>query len=535
MYQNSSKRSSKLQRFIAMLLCLVMVLSTVAIMSGCSGEGQNSSQNNVNVPADSTPDNSEDVQTKPVKFVVRGLNDQENKTSNEKIYQMIKEQSGVDFEVIVVPSDNFEEKVNMMVATGDDWDVLNLTNVVGDWNRYYQKNALQPWDAYLEYMPNVAARLNEDSLKGCTLPDGSIYALPRKEYFSKQHIPAIRQDWLDALNMDCPTTMDELEAYFQAVIDENLNGNDNEIPMLPFMLAELEDFRPFFMGFYGKHYLTEDGTIMPWYTHEKAYEMLARLHKWYEKGWLYTDYQTMSIQDGFDLIGADRIGGYIGPYNAGVSASMTVFDNDPDSKIRWVSLDNFTDFSDGGTTAWGINPVYQPELALNANSTNGKWAAKLLNWMFENEDNYMLVVRGIQGETWNYVDDTKAEFELVDNYSDMYLSFYMLNEWYDDDVYSNQYVDPNNWKTSQVKALQDKINTLEIIESVDWFVPYSMVGTDAEFLVGDSDTMINEACAKIVTGEWGEDEWNATVQQAWESEGKIYSSVWTTQYHGFVG
>ena len=62
-----------------------------------------------------------------------------------------------------------------------------------------------------------------------------------------------------------------------------------------------------------------------------------------------------------------------------------------------------------------------------------------------------------------------------------------------------------------------------------------MTGTEAEFLSGDSTTTINEACAKVVTGEWGENEWNAAVKQAWDSEGSIYSAVWTEQYHAFVG
>ena len=133
------------------------------------------------------------------------------------------------------------------------------------------------------------------------------------------------------------------------------------------------------------------------------------------------------------------------------------------------------------------------------------------------------------------MDSSKEEFKLADDYSNKYLGFYLFNEWYDDSVYSDQYIDPDNWKTTQVKALQDKINSLDIIESCDWFVPYDLSGTEAEFLTGDSNTIINEACAKVVTGEWGESEWNQAVQNAWDSEGEVFSRVWTEQYHAFVG
>ncbi len=537
-------RRHEMKKLVSMGLCATLL---AALLTGCGGTPdekdatepaaggtETSGSQGADASGGQGADAADEVQTEPVVFVVRGINDIENKSNNEAVLAKIKEESGVDFELVVVPTDSWSEKINLMITSGDKWDVLNVTEDAGNWNQYFQKNALKPWDEYLDDMPNVKARLNEDSLRGCTTADGAIYALPRKELFSKQFVPAIRQDWLDAMNMECPTTMEELEAYFQGVIDENLNGNDNEIPMMTFMGMENSDFRPFYLGFFGDRYLTEDGTIMPWYMHENSYLLLEELQKWYKNGWLHSEYQTMSLQDGFDLISADRAGGWTGPYNAGVSPSTTIFENDPDSAVKYVSLDNFTDFPAGGTGAWGMNPEYQPELVLNANSENAKWAAKLLNWMFENEDNYMLCAHGFEGTEWSYADDSKKEYVLADNYAESYLGFYLLNEWYDETTYAAQYVNPEEWKPVQVKELQDKINSLETIEACDWFVPYDLTGTEAEFLTGDSDTVINEACAKVVSGQWGEAEWKSAVEEAWNSEGKIYSEVWTEQYHAFT-
>ena len=537
-------RRHEMKKLVSMGLCATLL---AALLTGCGGTPdekdatepaaggtETSGSQGADASGGQGADAADEVQTEPVVFVVRGINDIENKSNNEAVLAKIKEESGVDFELVVVPTDSWSEKINLMITSGDKWDVLNVTEDAGNWNQYFQKNALKPWDEYLDDMPNVKARLNEDSLRGCTTADGAIYALPRKELFSKQFVPAIRQDWLDAMNMECPTTMEELEAYFQGVIDENLNGNDNEIPMMTFMGMENSDFRPFYLGFFGDRYLTEDGTIMPWYMHENSYLLLEELQKWYKNGWLHSEYQTMILQDGFDLISADLAGGWTGPYNAGVSPSTTIFENDPDSAVKYVSLDNFTDFPAGGTGAWGMNPEYQPELVLNANSENAKWAAKLLNWMFENEDNYMLCAHGFEGTEWSYADDSKKEYVLADNYAESYLGFYLLNEWYDETTYAAQYVNPEEWKPVQVKELQDKINSLETIEACDWFVPYDLTGTEAEFLTGDSDTVINEACAKVVSGQWGEAEWKSAVEEAWNSEGKIYSEVWTEQYHAFT-
>ncbi len=537
-------RTHKLfQTCIVICLAVVLVFSLAACGSSSASTSQPASTStsaaapaSAAQPAETqTETKAESVQTEPVIFVVRSNNNAENKTDNEAVYQRVREESGIDFEVVVVPQDTWNEKINLMIASGDKWDVLNITESGGNWNQYYQKNALQPWDEYLQYMPNVAARLTEDALRGCTLADGTIYSLPRREYFSKQFVPAIRQDWLDALGMECPDTMAELEAYFQGVIDENLNGNDNEIPIITWFFMENQDLRPYYLGFYGDRYLDADGNIMPWYMHENCWLLLSELNKWYTNGWLYSEYQTASLQTGFDLIAADRIGGWTGPYNAGVGSSTTIRDNDPDSKVSWVSLGNFTDFPAGGSNAWGANPEYMPELVLNAASTNGEWAAKLLNWIFENQDNYMLCAFGLEGSTWEYTDASQKEYLLAPDYGDNYLAFYLLNEWYDDAVYPNKFISEDDWRSLQVKGLQDKINTMNVMDACDWFVPYDMTGTEAEFLAGDSDTTISEACAKIVTGEWGEAEWNNAVQSAWNTEGHIYSAVWTEQYHDFVG
>lgn len=520
------------KRLTALLLCVSMLL-IMTLLSGCAqDQAQTSQGSDETTPTDST---AESVQTEPVVFVVRGVSDRENKTDNEAIYEMIKEQSGIDFEVRVIPQDSWAEQVNLMIVGGETWDVLNITEDAGNWSQYVQKNALQGWNDYLQYMPTFSSFLTDAAKLGMCDADGTMYALPRHELFYKQFVPAIRQDWLDAMGMECPTTMAELEAYFQGVIDENLNGSDNEIPMMTFMNMENKDFRPFYLGFYGDRYLTEDGTIMPWYMHENSYLLLSELNKWYTNGWLYSEYQTMAVQDGFDLISADRVGGWTGPYNAGVSPSGTILENNPDSSVAWVSLDNLTDFPAGGTGAWGSNPAYQPELVLNAASTNGEWAAKLIEWIVSDKDHWMLCTYGREGVEWEWTDETETEFRLLDGYSDRYLGLYMLTEWYDTELYARQYVDSDIWKDVQVDKLQSKINTLDVIESCDWFVPYDFTGTEAEFLAGDSDTIINEACAKVVTGEWGEEEWNNAVETAWNTEGSVYSSVWTEQYHAFIG
>jgi hypothetical protein len=59
---------------------------------------------------------------------------------------------------------------------------------------------------------------------------------------------------------------------------------------------------------------------------------------------------------------------------------------------------------------------------------------------------------------------------------------------------------------------------------------FNMVGTPAEFLNGDGQTLLDEAVIKTVIGEQDISEWDATVAKYMELEGNIISQVKTEQF-----
>lgn len=478
---------------------------------------------------------AEEKQTDPVIWVVRAVSNMENRSDNEEVYQKIKELSGVELKLVVIPQDSWMEKSNMMLISGEDWDVMNIVEDKGNWSKYYQKDALQTWDAYFELMPNYVAHVTDEMLISCRNAEGETYALPRSPAWPKGGTPAIREDWLEALNMETPTTIKELEAYFAGVAENDMNGNGDttdEIPFLPFVGIEDDTFRPYFMGFNGDRYLNDAGEIVPWYMHENTWLMLETLQKWYANGWMQKDYLTTEIQQGFDLVTANRVGGWFGPWNAGVRpASAGITD---DVNMVWTSVSNLTDYPEGGGALWYSEPEYLAEIVLNKHSKNADWACKYLDWVYASVDNYMLCTYGIEGKHWEYANEEKTQFTKLEA-SANYYGFYALNEWYDYSLYPVEKVDENNYISKQADKLRQKILTLDHVIEVDYYVPYDFTGTDAEMLSNDGDVLIEEAVAKSISGEWGETDWNKAVETAWKVDGSIRSKIWTEQYNAFVG
>lgn len=488
------------------------------------------------------------VQTEPARFVIRSNSNKENKTENDKIKSLIEEKSGINFEVIVVAENTWDEKVNVMIAGSEKFDTLNLTANAGVWATYAANGAITPYtqEVLETYLPNVLAMAPEEAWIPCTDADGNIWALPRHETFTAGGVPSIRTDWLDALGMEMPTTLEELEAYFEGVKTQDVNGNgdaDDEYGYIPY-------FQSLFSGPLHAYYLGDSGScddtdrfldatdnsVKPWYMHENAWALVSKAAEWYQKGYINQDYLTMTNETANDMGATDRIGMASGWYNMGLQGTERLVAANPDSTCAWAAIPNFTG-APSGVDAWTGNPVYMAEVALSATSTDPQWALKLLNWMYESEENYMLATYGIEGDHYILSEDGKT-FIQPDGATDRYMLEYQLLEWYDYGKYPEPLINKENstWRAYTAWEMRNQIDAgINYVPKFDYYVPYDLNGTDAEFLTDDAKTLMDEAMEKALVGELTEAEWNQAVQTAWEIDGQIRSAEWTKQYHDFVG
>lgn len=469
----------------------------------------------------------------PAIFVVRGLNNKESKSENAKVKELIEEKSGVKFDVIVVPHDTWNEKVNALIASAEPMDLINITQDSGDWSKYLEKNAIQPYGDLLEtYAPNMLAAARENAWRCCTAADGAVYALPRQESFTRGFTPVIRTDWLEMMGFEAPKTMEDLEAIFAKTIETDLNGNGihDEIAYLPGYDSFITTFRPFFLGFSGERYLDENGVVLPWYMHPNCWKMLEKAQEWFEKGYIYPEYLTTTWEQITDIAAAGRILMFSGWYNDTVRPSKTIRDADPESKVAWAAVENLTDAPEN--SAWPTNPANQAELILSSTAREPEAALKLINWILDDVDNWMLCNYGIEGEHWEWVEEGKT-FRRLEGATDKYYGLYFLTEWYAGDA-PTEYVEEGDYVNEQLRDLKAEINAMDVVEDFDYYVPYTSAGTEVEMLINDAATLISEATAKATYGEYTEEDWNKVVDTCWKTDGQYRSKVWTEQYHAFV-
>lgn len=128
------------------------------------------------------------------------------------VLKMLSEDQNVNFNLTTVPVDGFEEKLNLVMASGDlpDLMFLNSGNPV---RQYGSQGAFVNMLDYIDQMPNFKAwyEENTDFALNYMAADGAIYQMPEQGVDETNRRGWMyRKDVFDALGLEIPTNADEL-------------------------------------------------------------------------------------------------------------------------------------------------------------------------------------------------------------------------------------------------------------------------------------------------------------------------------------
>ncbi len=122
---------------------------------------------------------------------------------------------------------------------------------------------------------------------------------------------AIRQDWLDALNLEVPVTVDDLYNVLTAFKNAGygtlgMAGNGIVGNTTPYLISA--------WGITNEFYVEEDGTTVGYGPVTDAYrDYCSTMNKWYEEGLIYQDFMSNTIVNDSTTLWAN---GTIGVYTA---------------------------------------------------------------------------------------------------------------------------------------------------------------------------------------------------------------------------
>lgn len=223
------------KRILALLLAVLMV---AALATGCSSGS--SEGGNGDAPA-LLEDGSIDLGVKRSISLIIDQNTFITDYNDNYLTNMLEEKYNCDIDVDVLPAgDDGKTKLQLMINGGDKLPDIFSTNNVNSALMYEYGSggtfiALNEYYDNEKLMPNFNAIESEDdkvSMKAAaSSADGNIYCLTRFEPEPWNLTPYrmyINTKWLENLNMEMPTTTEELYDVLNAFANEDPNGNGSK-------------------------------------------------------------------------------------------------------------------------------------------------------------------------------------------------------------------------------------------------------------------------------------------------------------------
>lgn len=179
---------------IFMLLTSILLLSLV--LSGCGGNNKENSASSTN-GANAGQGSSEPEVT--LKFYFGG----DKKAATDEVWGKISEYVkgkglNVKFDISTIPFGDFKDKMLVMAASGDKWDM----NFDGDWLSYKQMAAKGSYmalnDLLPKYAPNLYKKYQEQGTLQAATVNGEIVGLPWTMKMNERKFAGWRSDLAEA-------------------------------------------------------------------------------------------------------------------------------------------------------------------------------------------------------------------------------------------------------------------------------------------------------------------------------------------------
>ncbi len=233
----------RITKIVSILLVLCM---TAALLAGCSGgSGSGSSTpastaggGNSTAAGGGETGGEEPTGETPHYEIIAILNTATEDINDNPFYQQIAADAGVDISFECIQSDWSTKKAALLA--GNDlpdafigWQCLTNSDVSNNAVMFANLQDL----ITDENTPNLKAWIESDDVYRSAITDlnGGIYFLSDKMLFRPEtfEVTLINTDWLEALNLEMPTTIDELEQVLIAFRDGDPNGNgeNDELPL----------------------------------------------------------------------------------------------------------------------------------------------------------------------------------------------------------------------------------------------------------------------------------------------------------------
>ncbi|WP_168122903.1 ABC transporter substrate-binding protein [Paenibacillus sp. HB172176] len=398
-----NKKKALLATWLVLTLCLTM-------LAACSNNNGNTTNTDpTNAPTSSGGDASptadggaaSDLPFVNLTFLYPVAADPgpDQKLVNDEINKYLKEKINASVTLKPLTFDEYEPKLNSMLAAGEDFDIAwSSKGWLGNYQPYIDRGAyLEITDEMIEkYAPEARANIPDKFWPDMYAVDGKVYGFPIYQVAAKSKSLAIQKRFVDKYNLDIGTihTYKDIEPFLKTL-------KENEPDIIPLGLAQNS------WGLYTNRDYVDSGGFAyakndPNYTFIGALAMLDEkteyfntMRSWYQAGYINDD--APIIQNINDLKSKGNV------------AVTLEFTSKPGGEIGEMAMNGgnevvYAQISDSYFT--GIASAMH---VINKSSKNPERALMLINLLNTDKYLYNLICNGIEGKHYTKTDDQYIE------------------------------------------------------------------------------------------------------------------------------
>lgn len=444
-----------------------------------------------------------------------------------RAWNHVQDATGIDLSFVSISEDTMTDQFNLMIASGDYSDIIFVpamgTSVVTTPSDLFTQEIIIELDDYMdEYMPNYSAWLEFDEVYGRETKDDegrhlATYLLNMSDIVEMGQW--MRKDLLEKYGMDVPETMEDFEAFFAACKNDGLEqviGANGEsllsIHAGAYDIPGLTDMALYHVG----------NEVKSAYQADTAYDYLAKLAEWYQKGYIDEDVMSITGAPHDQIFTSSIYSGNLAMFEGGSVHYADFLDN---AEVEGFDLLGVGDIvmNEGDKTHF-MEPMKVKTgsaITISTDCKNPEAACRLLDWFYTddgiNTGNY-----GEEGLTWYWDSDGNRQYtELI--WKDTEFNIVPANAI---GIYALQsrfafVQDPYASIVFQTATALDAIDAWVARRDSDYYLNTSSLSLteDEQEIVGqyagDISTYASENLSKVVVGatELTESWWNDFVSQ----------------------
>jgi putative aldouronate transport system substrate-binding protein len=248
--------------------------------------------------------------SKPTEITTAIMNYQADMVGEDNIvWKELEKRTNTKLKLTWIPSASFNEKLNVMLASGDLPELTYVESIdVPQIRTMISQGVFWDLTPYVNNYPNLS-KLPKDTWENSKI-DGKHYVVPR--YYpivGGGLFPMLRQDWLDKLGLKTPETFDDFYKVLKAFTENDPDGNGKKDTIG--MAGYLSSFSFLYnvVNESGGAWKLRDGSINPISTEEKSREALLFIKKLYDEGLISPDLAILKLNQVLEAVKGGKAGG----------------------------------------------------------------------------------------------------------------------------------------------------------------------------------------------------------------------------------